>query len=115
MSMTDEQDAAYEAAVRHDADTIDSEAAHDKRYLINKLDSARMQIRDLQSRMERLSCRYEVVEMRDCLHAIINLDEKGLSPSNELIERAKAAIGYCVAAAHENAKAQARRANDQNV
>lgn len=102
MSMTDEQDAAYEAAVRHDADTIDSEAAHDKRYLIYKLDSARMQVLDLQARIERLSCLYDVDEMRDCLHAIINLDEKGMSPSNALIDRAKAAIGYCVSARCSN-------------
>jgi hypothetical protein len=55
--MTDEQDRCYEMAVRHDADTIDSERAHDLRYLIAKLDVERNRVRELQQAVQNLSCR----------------------------------------------------------
>lgn len=100
--MTDEQDRNYEAAVRLAADTIDTQAASDTRYILAKLDVARSQIKERDLIIQRLSSRYWPQEMHECLMAIINLDEKGMSPSNALIDRAKAAIGYCVPAAHEN-------------
>lgn len=104
MAMTDEQDRNYESAVRHAADTIDSQAASDTRYILAKLDVARAQIKERDLIIQRLSSRYWPQEMQECLLAIINLDEKGMSPSNALIDRAKAAIGYCVSARCSNDK-----------
>ena len=102
MAMTDEQDRNYEAAVRHAADTIDTQAASDTRYILAKLDVARSQIKERDLIIQRLSSRYWPQEMQECLLAIINLDEKGMSPSSALIDRAKAAIGYCVSARCSN-------------
>lgn len=109
MAMTDEQDRNYEAAVRHAADTIDTQAASDTRYILAKLDVARSQIKERDLIIQRLSSRYWPTEMQECLLAIINLDEKGMSPSNALIDRAKAAIGYCVSARCSNDQAEAQR------
>ena len=109
MAMTDEQDRNYEAAVRHAAETIDSQAASDTRYILAKLDVARSQIKERDLIIQRLSSRYWPQEMHECLLAIINLDEKGMSPSNALIDRAKAAIGYCVSARCSNDAGEPRR------
>ena len=100
--MTDEQDRNYEAAVRHAADTIDTQSASDTRYILAKLDVARSQIKERDMIIQRLSSSYWPQEMQECLLAIINLDENGMSPSNALIDRAKAAIGYCVSSRRSN-------------